>query len=220
MTVVKICGVRTFEDALFAAEHGADMLGLNFYARSPRSVTPDQARAIADGLRAQLGAACPLLVGLFVNEAVSTIDDRLRHAGLKYTQLSGDESAEILSALRGHAYKAIRPVNAFQAADDAHYYAATMPDNPRLPSLLIDASVVGAYGGTGHEVDDELVGIVKNRVPRLMLAGGLTPDNVAARVKAIEPWGVDVASGVESGGVQDQGKIRAFIEAVRSVPVP
>jgi phosphoribosylanthranilate isomerase len=217
MTVIKICGIRTFEDALFAAEQGADMLGLNFYAKSSRSVTPDEARAIVDGLRAQLGAACPLLVGLFVNEAVSTIDQRLRHSGIKYAQLSGDESAEIMAALGGNAYKAIRPANAFQAADDTHYYGPSMPENPRLPSLLIDASVVGAFGGTGHLVDDELLELVQPRVPRLMLAGGLTPDNIAARIQAVLPWGVDVASGVESDGVQDQGKIRAFIQAARSV---
>lgn len=216
MVIVKICGLTTFEDALFAAENGADMIGLNFYSKSRRYVSTDQAQKIADGLRAQLGAGCPLLVGLFVNEAVGVISAVMRKVGLPAVQLSGDESAEMIAELRGVAYKAIRPVNAFQAEDDAAYYSASMPTNPRLPSMLIDAHVPGEYGGTGTITSDDLALLVRDRVPRLMLAGGLTPDNVAARIATVNPWAVDVASGIESSGVKDHAKIRDFIQAARA----
>jgi phosphoribosylanthranilate isomerase len=216
MTVIKICGLTTFDDALAAAQAGADMLGLNFYKQSPRYITPDDALAICNSLRAEMGTECPVLVGLFVNEVVGNISAITLKAGLDFAQLSGDESDAMLKELRGIGFKAIRPMNMEMALDDAGYFASTMPSDERTPSLLLDAYHPKLYGGTGEQASVAVALAVKERVPRLMLAGGLTPDNVAERVAAIQPWGVDVASGVESApGEKDGGLVQAFIDAAK-----
>lgn len=218
MIRVKICGITTFADALAAAEAGADLLGFNFYRKSPRCLDPQTAAAIAAGLRAQLGAACPTLVGVFVNEPVSAISAALALAGIGFAQLSGDESEALLRELRGIGFKAIRPADLAMALDDAQYFSGALPTNERLPSLLLDAHHPQLYGGTGEQASVEVALAVRARVPRLMLAGGLSPDNVAARVQAAQPWGVDTASGVEAKGqpgVKDHGKMRAFVAAAR-----
>lgn len=220
MIKVKICGITKIEDALAAAEAGADMLGFNFYRQSPRYVMPENAAAICDMLRAELGAACPVLVGVFANELVSKISAITAQVGLKFAQLSGDESDAMVAELHGIGFKAIRPMNLQMALDDVQYFGKTMPASDRAPSLLLDAYHPKLYGGTGEQASVEVALAVKERVPRLMLAGGLTPENVADRVAAVRPWGVDVASGVEVAdqpGVKDAGRVRAFIEAVRGV---
>jgi phosphoribosylanthranilate isomerase len=216
MTKVKICGITIFDDALTAAEAGADLLGLNFYKQSPRYIKPDDARDICRALRAQLGPACPALVGVFVNELVSNVSMITAHVGLDFAQLSGDESDAMVAELFGIGFKAIRPMNMAMALDDAQYFRKTMPTNERAPSLLLDAYHPKLYGGTGEEASIEVALAVKEQVPRLMLAGGLNPDNVAGRITAIEPWGVDVASGVESEpGIKDAALMRAFIAAAK-----
>jgi phosphoribosylanthranilate isomerase len=216
---VKICGVKTFEDGLAAAEAGADLLGFNFYKSSPRYIIPDDALAICNALRAQLGASCPALVGLFVNDVVGRISVITAKVGLPFAQLSGDESDAMLKELRGMAYKAIRPMNKAMALDDANYYAPVMPSNERIPSLLLDAYHPKLYGGTGEQASVEVALAVREFVPRMMLAGGLTPENIAERIQAIQPWGVDVASGVEvddQPGVKDHTKMREFIQAAKN----
>jgi phosphoribosylanthranilate isomerase len=218
MTVIKICGVTTYEDALFAAQYGADLLGFNFYKKSPRYITPDDAMTICNSLRAEMGQDCPGLVGVFVNEVVGTISAITRKVGLNFAQLSGDESDVMLKELRGIGFKAIRPANVAQALDDVNYYAPYLPTNERIPSVLLDAYNPALYGGTGEQTGDDIALAVKEEVARLMLAGGLTPDNIADRIRTVQPWGVDVASGVEAEpGRKDHGKIRAFIQSVESV---
>ncbi|MEQ8677519.1 MAG: phosphoribosylanthranilate isomerase [Aggregatilineales bacterium] len=215
---IKICGITTLDDAKFSAEAGADMLGFNFYKRSPRYIEPVDAQKICDTLREMLGENCPMLVGLFVNATDSDISYISNKVGLDAIQLSGDESAAMIAELRGLAYKAIRPMNLAMALDDVKYFAAEFPKNERLPSLLLDAYHPSLYGGTGEQASAEVALAVKEQVPRLMLAGGLTPENVAGRVAAIQPWGVDVASGVEpvdQPNVKDHDKVKAFIEAAR-----
>jgi len=216
MTKVKICGITSLDDALTAAEAGADMLGLNFFKQSPRYIKPDAARELCGGLRAQLGPACPVLVGVFVNELVSNVSLITSQVGLDFAQLSGDESDAMVAELHGIGFKAIRPMNMAMALDDMQYFRKTMPTNERAPSLLLDAYHPKLFGGTGEEANVEVALAVKEQVPRLMLAGGLNPDNVAARVAAIEPWGVDVASGVESEpGAKDAALVQAFIAAAK-----
>jgi phosphoribosylanthranilate isomerase len=219
MIHVKICGLTRYDDALTAAQAGADMLGLNFYRKSARFIEPDAARELASRLRNALGADTPLLIGLFVNDVVGRISETMEYVGLNYAQLSGDESGEMLRELRGTAYKAIRPRSVDEATTDADYYLGFAGNNERIPSLLVDAHKTGMYGGTGVRAEFEIAQAVHGRVPRLMLAGGLTPDNVAESVCAVRPWAVDVASGVEvdgQPGIKDAGKVRAFVEAVRS----
>ncbi len=217
MIRVKICGITTLDDALAAVDAGADMLGLNFYRKSQRFIEPDAARDLCRALRAELGAETPLLVGVFVNEIVSRISSTMDLVGLDCAQLSGDESLEMLRELRGIAFKAIRPRTTAEALDDAGYYGQFAPANEDMPSLLVDAFKKGEYGGTGEQTLDDVALALKAVTPRLMLAGGLNPDNVAARVGTVQPWGVDVASGVEGDqpGRKDHGKVRAFVGAVR-----
>ncbi|MBZ0298151.1 MAG: phosphoribosylanthranilate isomerase [Anaerolineae bacterium] len=220
MTRVKICGITRLEDALSCAELGADMLGLNFYRKSPRYVTPEAAAALCDALRAELGPACPVLIGIFANELVSKMSAITAQVGLHFAQLSGDESDAMLVELHGIGFKAIRPMNLQMALDDVAYFSKAMPVSERAPSLLLDAFHPQLYGGTGETASIEVALAVKARVPRLMLAGGLTPDNVAGRVESIGPWAVDVASGVEppdQPGVKDAARVRAFIEAAKGV---
>ncbi len=218
MTKVKICGITTLDDALVAARAGADLLGLNFFAKSPRYIVPDDARDLCSGLRAELGAACPLLVGLFVNEGVGNISITMEKVGLNFAQLSGDESVEMLRELRGIAFKSIRPRSAQEALDDTAYFGQFALNDERIPSLLLDAYHPQLYGGTGEQASAEVAQAVAEKTPRMMLAGGLTPENVAARIEVIKPWAVDVASGVEGDtpGRKDALKVQAFIAAVHS----
>jgi phosphoribosylanthranilate isomerase len=218
MVKVKICGITTLEDALVASQAGADMLGLNFFPKSPRYLESDAAREMADALRQELGAACPLLVGVFVNEIVSKVSVTMEKVGLNFAQLSGDESGEMLRELRGIGFKAIRPRSQAEAVEDAAYFGQFAPIDARAPSLLIDAYNPKLYGGTGEQASTDAAVAVREKTPRLMLAGGLTPENVAARIAAVQPWGVDVASGVEgeTPGRKDAGKVAAFIKAAKS----
>lgn len=220
MTIVKICGITTLDDARFAAEAGADMLGFNFFKKSPRYLEMDAAQIICDRLRDELGSACPVLVGIFVNESVSNISKITNTVGLNAAQLSGDESKDMLRELRGMGYKGIQPMNKAMALDDAKYYGEFFPSREKIPSILLDAYHPSLRGGTGEQTSDEIALAVKEVAPRLMLAGGLTPENVASRVQAVKPWGVDVASGVEpegKPGIKDQEKVKAFIQAAKSI---
>jgi phosphoribosylanthranilate isomerase len=218
MTRIKICGVTTSDDAIFCAQAGADLLGLNFYPKSPRYVTPQIARRLADDLRAAVGPDhCPLLVGVFVNSSAAAISEMMQIAGLDAAQLSGDESAEVVAALSGRAIKAIRPRSPEETVQTARVFLPFAAANDRLPSLLVDAYHKELYGGTGEQAGLDVALTARQIAPRLMLAGGLTPENVAARVRAVQPWGVDVASGVERDqpGRKDRERVAAFILAVR-----
>lgn len=218
MTKVKICGLRTLENALMVASAGADMIGLNFYPPSPRSLELETARDIVHGLRQTLGADCPTLVGVFVNQSADAARAIMAAADLDFAQLSGDEPPEIVAGMSGRAFKAIRPRALDDAAEAVAEYALSFPADDRAPSILVDAYNPKLYGGSGETASLAIAKEIQPKVPRLMLAGGLAPDNVAERVRAMRPWGVDVASGVESGtpGIKDGDKVRAFIAAVRS----
>ncbi len=216
-TIIKICGITTLQDALTAAEAGAQMIGLNFYKKSPRYIDPENARTLTVAMREQLGASCPLFVGIFVNEIVGRISITMEQVGLNFAQLSGDESVEMLRELRGIGYKGLRPRNEREAIEDAKYFGG-VPCDSRIPTLLVDAHNPALYGGTGERASTEIALAVKAVTPRMMLAGGLTPDNVGGVVGEIHPWGVDVASGVEgeTPGIKDAGKVKAFVQAVKA----
>jgi len=218
MTKIKICGIRTAENALMVARAGADMIGLNFYPKTPRYIQPAAARAVVSLLRRELGAACPTIVGVFVNAEAEEVRTIAAEVGLDYAQLNGDESAEFVGALPGLAFKAIRPADENDARTEAAALTHTFLAGDDAPSLLLDAFNPKFYGGTGETTSVSIAQAVSEMAPRLMLAGGLKPENVAERVRAIQPWGVDVASGVEAGtpGSKDAAKVRSFIDAVRS----
>jgi phosphoribosylanthranilate isomerase len=219
MTQIKICGITRLEDALAAHTAGAELLGLNFYAKSPRYIDWNAGREIVEQLRRQLGETCPVIVGVFVNENWETIAAAGMLVDFDFAQLSGDESGNTIARLSNSAFKAIRPRNKAEALLGIGEYMPFAPKNERAPSILLDAYHPDLYGGTGTQASTDVALTIKDRVPRLMLAGGLNPENVAERVAAIRPWGVDVASGVEDGtpGRKDATKVRAFIEAVRSI---
>jgi phosphoribosylanthranilate isomerase len=215
---VKICGLTNFEDAAAAVEAGADLLGFIFYEGSPRYVEADQVQAII----AELHRVYPVdpekpryrTVGVFVDRPAAYIAAIMAMTGLDWAQLSGDETVSVLEQLKRRAYKAIRP-RAYKDADaEASFYAAL---SPRFgPRLLIDAYRPGEYGGTGHRADWDIAKELA-RFRSILLAGGLNPDNVAEAVRVVQPWGVDVSSGVEKApGIKDHNAIRAFVHNAKT----
>lgn len=208
---VKICGITCLEDSYAALEAGADLLGFNFYPPSPRYITPGDCAALLIELRR---SSYPFQsVGVFVNEPAAMILSILQQCSLDLAQLHGDEPLSLLEDLPDVAYKAIRPTSLQDALDQAARYAR----RGALPALLVDAARPQQYGGTGQTADWEIGGALAEKYP-VLLAGGLNPANVAAAVAAVQPWGVDVASGVESApGRKDPIKLNQFVRAARSL---
>ena len=195
---VKICGVTSVEDAVAVVDAGASAIGVNFVAASPRRVTVERAREIALAVRGRT-----LVVGVVADLTVAAMRALVKDAQLECLQMHGDESPDDVAAMLPHAYKAVRIGDASDVAR-----ARAFPGE----HLLVDARVAGALGGTGHVVDWALV-VPLARERKLTLAGGLTPANVEEALCAVQPYCVDVASGVESApGVKDMAKVRAFIE--------
>ncbi len=212
---VKICGITNIEDARVAVAAGADFLGFICYSRSPRYVTPEEAGRIVAALRAE--EAPVLTVGVFVNATRDEIERVMRIAGFDLAQLHGEEPPALVRAMEGRAFKALRPHAVERAEADAARYLPAAPEDDRLPQLLVDAYHPGAYGGTGQVGDWRIAQVLVSRCPRLLLAGGLTPDNVAAAIEQTRPWGVDVSSGVEARPrYKDHGRVWAFVMAARA----
>ncbi len=208
MTRIKICGIKTLHDALIAAEAGADMLGFNFHPKSVRYVPAEDCHRIAVAVRGNHPHI--QLVGVFVNRPTAEILRLLEECELDLAQLSGDESPEGCAALAGRGFKAFHGA----PRDEAARYARRTE-----PAFLIDGHAIGVYGGTGVAADWSSAAELAKHYP-LLLAGGLTPDNVAQAVERVRPWGVDVASGVESRpGEKDASKVISFIQAVRLAEV-
>ncbi len=203
MTRVKICGITRVEDGRRAAELGADAIGLVFYAPSPRHVAVERAAAIAAALPPFVSK-----VGLFVDAEEAEIRHVLARVPLDYLQFHGDEPPEFCARFGRPFLKALRMREGCDVIDYAARY-------PAAAGLLLDAYREGVPGGTGETFDWA-------RIPRglplpLVLAGGLTPGNVAGAVRAARPWAVDVSGGVEaSPGVKDAGKMAAFIRAAKA----
>jgi phosphoribosylanthranilate isomerase len=200
---IKICGLTTLADAEAALDAGADYLGFNFYPKSPRYLAPEACAQIVAGLGARLAGV--KTVGIFVNEMPEQVRVVLATGRLDLAQLHGEESPETVQALGGRAYKAFRGSGRAWEA-----YAAA---GPGAPAFLVDAYVPQAYGGTGQVADWAAAKPLAVQYP-LFLAGGLTPENVALAVAQVRPWGVDVASGVESApGKKDVQKMKDFVAA-------
>jgi phosphoribosylanthranilate isomerase len=212
---VKVCGLTQVENALACAEAGADWIGLNFHPASPRSISVERGFEIAHALA---GLAEP--VSLFVDRSTEEIINVCGRIGLRTIQLHGDEPPELL--VECQKFKpTLSVVKAFRLSDVASldrmlaYLDRTEALGCRPDAILVDAHVPGQPGGTGQSIATELLEQLPPH-PRLILAGGLTPENVAEVVARVRPWMVDVASGVESSpGVKDPSKVAAFIEAAR-----
>ena len=214
MTHIKICGITNLADARCVAEAGADLLGLVFYAHSARCVSPEQAADIVRAIRGEFGARAPRFVGVFVDKAVEQVHEIVGRVGLDLAQLHGHEPAAEVRALYPRAFKAIRPQSVEQAQSALEVYQGVRYEED-APELLIDAYHPGQAGGTGTCADLDAACWLARRT-RLLLAGGLTPENVALAIEQVRPWGVDVSSGVERGkGRKDHARVRAFVEAVR-----
>ena len=215
MALVKICGLTSVADALAAAEAGADWLGLNFHPPSPRYLDERTAHAIVTSLPQGVEA-----VGLFVNWQTVEIIAMARRIGLSTLQLHGDEPVDDLRHLQDAGFRVIR---AFRLADPraiatmTEWLEAAEKRGVSLLAVLADAYHASGRGGTGQSIPDDVVELIPASIGwNLILAGGLTPENVAERVQRIHPWMVDTASGVESSpGKKDAARMAAFIRAAK-----
>ncbi len=244
MTVVKICGLTNLEDAHFALQAGADMLGFVFYEPSPRYVSPELVKKIVSSFRFQVSGFRlnpetqnpkpetrnpkpetrnpkletrnpkleTLFVGVFVNRSPEAVRQILDFCRLDLAQLHGDEPPDYLRQLNGRAYKAINPPSLAEAEKQTGKFIF-----PPSSFILLDAFHPALPGGTGHTADWTMAAQIA-RQHKLILAGGLSPDNVTEAIRRVKPWGVDVSSGVEAEkGKKDPAKLKAFINAVRMV---
>lgn len=239
---VKLCGITNLDDARLAVEAGADYLGFIFYARSPRYVDPQKVGGIVAALRND-GIMTPA-VGVFVDASLAAIAEVMRVAQIDLAQLHGAEPPALLAALGGRAFKALRPRAQEEALVDAARYLAIVsadgisaygaagdegspmsfahpaPPAASVPQLLVDAYQPGVYGGAGQPGNWEIAAALAQRCARLLLAGGLTPDNVDKAIAQVRPWGVDVSSGVEARpGRKDPARVRAFVAAARAAAI-
>jgi phosphoribosylanthranilate isomerase len=210
MTRVKICGVTLPDDAARVASAGADFIGLNFWPKSKRYLAPERAPMIASVVRATGTAK---LVGVFVDPELDEIQEVTARVDLDIIQLHGDESPDFVKRVSLAVYRPVWKALPVRSSRDLQAL-----DIWPAEALLLDAPVPGR-GGAGTTFDWQLAREARERFPKLhvVLAGGLTPDNVSTAIQAVEPWAVDVASGVEAApGVKDASKLDAFIGAVRT----
>jgi phosphoribosylanthranilate isomerase len=198
---LKICGITRLSDALHAVEHGANALGFVFWPQSPRYISPERAAQIIAALPPDVAA-----VGVFVNESVDGIRAVVAETGITAIQLHGDEAPGYAGALGLPMLRAITVDQAEQAA------SAWPPET----TLLMDTGDPVRRGGTGSMVDwQQAASVARGR--RIVLAGGLTPDNVAGAIDTVRPFGVDVSSGVEDApGVKNSDKVARFLASARS----
>jgi phosphoribosylanthranilate isomerase len=221
MTWVKICGITNLEDALTAVDAGADALGFVFYEKSSRNVAPETAREIVSKLPKDVEK-----VGVFVNQSVQHVLETVQQVRLTTTQLYGAESVagfagylETHSEASGVCPKLIAVVPGHKLSDGGIFVSATL--KKVLYGLLIDSGSARQPGGTGKPFDWEkargmVLGLGAKMGVRVIVAGGLTSNNLLDAMRLFHPWGVDVASGVEARpGKKDPDKVRAFVAAVR-----
>ncbi|MBU0533760.1 MAG: phosphoribosylanthranilate isomerase [Candidatus Omnitrophica bacterium] len=202
MTKIKICGITNLEDALFAASLGVDALGFVF-AKSKRRITAVDASQIIDELPQSV-----LKIGVFVNEEEQRVREILQVCRLNMIQFHGDESPEYILKFREEVIKSFRIENENSLKDIPKYKAI---------AYLLDTYSKESYGGTGETFNWDLAVKAKKFGP-IILAGGLTPDNVVEAIKKVQPYGVDVSSGVESyPGKKDPQKLEEFVKRVRGI---
>lgn len=202
MTLVKICGITNLVDARAAVEAGADLLGFNFYRPSPRYIAPPDARKIIGQLPETV-----VKVGVFVNEGLHSVERIAAEAGLSAVQLHGDESPEYCREL-AETYV----IKAFGAGDNLNLEAYD------VDAIMLDTKDDLLHGGTGRTFDWSIAQRTNKAVPKLFLAGGLSPENVAEAITTVHPYAVDACSSLEERlGKKNHERVHAFVKAVRSV---
>jgi len=213
MTQIKICGLTEIDQALAAAQYGADQIGLVF-APGRRHVTPEKAMLIVEALKAQ--KTHPAVVGVFVNSPVREVNLISRQCSLEIAQLSGDEPFEYCRSIELPVIKTIH----ISPSSSSQEIMAKIKEGSRILCnhklcYLLDSRLEEAFGGTGKQFDWQLARRVFESFP-VVVAGGLSPANVEILLEKYKPWGVDVSSGVETGGKKDILKIRDFIQIVKN----
>lgn len=202
MTTVKICGITNADDARVAADAGADMVGFIFYPPSPRYVTPEQVRLIVETLPPHI-----VTVGVFVNETTATVSRLVAASGVQMVQLHGEEAPEVCHALPWRVIKAFRFTPQVRPEMMGAYAVA---------AFLVEGFHADFYGGAGARADWHQVAALQT-YGRVILAGGLTPENVQEAIRIARPYGVDVGSGVEAApGKKDWHKVRAFVRRAKA----
>ena len=197
---VKICGITSLEDALACVDAGADALGFNFWPKSKRHIPVDRAAAIAKRVPPNVRT-----IGVFVDPSESDVDGAFASGAIDLAQLHGDETPDFCRRFSGRYIKALRLRDAASLAQMAEY---------ACDFVLVDADTPG-YGGSGQRADTTLAAEAA-KLRRVILAGGLTAENVAEAVATVQPYGVDVAGGVErEPGVKDWIKVAAFVQAAK-----
>jgi phosphoribosylanthranilate isomerase len=263
MTRVKICGIQRLEDALAAAQAGADYVGLVFVPQRRRRLTLEAGKAIVDGVKAA-GGRRPQVVGLFADQPLAEVNDTIRECGLDLVQLCGSESLDYCRQVDAAVIKVLHvgnPTDLLSGGDEnppnppLQRGARRLPPGPPEAKMLppfakggqggfqppgqdtladlesrlrqyrdagclvtLDRQVEGLQGGTGQSFDWRIAAALARKGHKFLLAGGLTPGNVAQAIADVQPWGVDVSSGVETNGVKDPEKIRDFIRYARGQP--
>ena len=214
MTLFKICGLRDPDSALVAAESGASFLGFAFVEGVRRQLLPERGAEVISEYRKIAGSDGPKLIGLFANQPADFIDSVAELCGLDYAQLCGDEPPDFWNGL---SIPVIRQVKVRDDLDKPDAVALALRDVEMALGAghlaMLDKHVAGALGGTGFSFDWEVAREIA-RDHKVLLAGGLTPENVAQAIRVAQPWGVDVSSGVETNGQKDPAKIRTFAAAV------
>ena len=201
ITKVKICGITNYEDAVAAMDMGADLLGFNFYPKSPRYVTPEQATDIINKLPGFMDTA-----GVFVNASIEQIRETNSVCPLDWVQLHGDEDPEFCRLLLSHNVKTMKAIRVKNQSD------IERADSYFTDAVLLDAFDPDKYGGTGLTFDWNVIGHIGKRV---FLAGGINPDNAAAAVK-LGVYGIDVCSGIEAEpGKKDHNKMKELFENIQ-----
>lgn len=228
MIAVKICGITNIEDARVAVEAGADMLGFIFYPPSPRYLTPERAREIISVIRFEsartVGSDCHQsqvakaasavrFAGVFVNESLEQIRGVVEAAGLDLAQLHGSETPEMVQGLGGRALKSLQARDLDSARGLMANYRKAVRGN--VPAFIADAPPARLPGGNGVTADWSVAREIAKQFS-ILLAGGLNIENVRDAIRQVEPWGVDVSSGVERApGLKDHAKVREFVRRAK-----
>ncbi len=201
ITKVKICGITNYEDAVAAMDMGADLLGFNFFKKSPRYIRPEQVAEIVDKLPGFIDIA-----GVFVNSPIEEIHEIIQMCSLEWVQLHGDEDPKFCNSLNSHDVKTMKAIRV-KSQSDIESSKDFFTD-----AILLDAFDPDKYGGTGLTFDWNIIGHIDKRI---FLAGGINPDNAEAAVK-LGVYGIDVCSGIESNpGIKDHKKMKQLFDNIR-----